>query len=149
MLTELQTALFWGLNELQRFFFKKRKFINILWARWWTLHFRSSFEGIITWGHFPNLKHCKIMLKSLRPKRSLLEGPGPYKDLFGVLGPYWVLIYVSGSLFSVFWLHSRKECQFSLHVYIFAGIGSGWHCWQIWLLGVLIGSLFKNKWVLI
>ena len=49
---------------------------------------------------------------------------GPYfkdlvlnKDLFGILGPYWVLIYISGSLFSLFWLHSRKECQFSLHVY--------------------------------
>ena len=43
---------------------------------------------------------------------------GPYfkdlvlnKDLFGILGPYWVLIYISGSLFSLFWLHSRKECQ--------------------------------------
>ena len=49
---------------------------------------------------------------------------GPYfkdlvlnKDLFGILGPYWVLIYISGSLFSLFWLHSREECQFSLHVY--------------------------------
>ena len=49
---------------------------------------------------------------------------GPYfkdlvlnKDLFGILGPYWVLIYISGSLFSLFWFHSRKECQFSLHVY--------------------------------
>ena len=43
---------------------------------------------------------------------------GPYfkdlvlnKDLFGILGPYWVLIYISGSLFSLFWLHSRIECQ--------------------------------------
>ena len=28
---------------------------------------------------------------------------GPYfKDLFGILGPYWVLIYISGSLFSLF-----------------------------------------------
>ena len=25
--------------------------------------------------------------------------------------------YISGSLFSVSWLHSREECQFSLHVY--------------------------------
>ena len=39
------------------------------------------------------------------------------KDLFGILGPYWVLIYISGSLFSLFWFHSRKECQFSLPVY--------------------------------
>ena len=45
---------------------------------------------------------------------------GPYfedvvlnKDLFGILGPYWVLIYISGSLFSLFWFHSRKEYQFS------------------------------------
>ena len=49
---------------------------------------------------------------------------GPYfkelvlnKDLFGIFGPYWVLIYISGSLFSLFWFHSRKECQFSLQVY--------------------------------
>ena len=36
--------------------------------------------------------------------------PSPYRDLFGFLGPYWVSIYISGSLFSVFWLHSREEC---------------------------------------
>ena len=54
---------------------------------------------------------------ALSPNGSLLRDPGPYRDLFGVLGPYWVSIYISGSLFSVFWLHSREECQFSLHVY--------------------------------
>ena len=79
---------------------------------------------------------------------------------------FWVLIYISGSLLSLFWLHSRKECQFSLHVY---NNGSGLNCWQIliftyvyalifihrrfgslfWLLRVLIGSLFHKKWVLI
>ena len=44
-----------------------------------------------------------------------------------------VLIHISGSLYShfIFWFHSRKEFQFTLHVYIFAGIGSGLHCWQI------------------
>ena len=92
------------------------------------------------------------------------------KDLFGILGPYWVLIYIPGSLFSLYWVHSRKECQFSL---IFAGIGSSLQCQQIliltyayalifihrcfgslfWLLGVLVGSLFHQKmgpyWVLI
>ena len=26
-------------------------------------------------------------------------------------------IYISGSLFSVFWLNSREECQLSLHVH--------------------------------
>ena len=76
--------------------------------------------------------------------------------------PFWVLIYISGSLFSLFWLYSRKECQFSLHVH---NNGSGLNCWQIliftyayalifihrhfgslfWLLGVLIGSLFHKK----
>ena len=30
-----------------------------------------------------------------------------YKDLFGILGPNWVLIYISGSLFSLFWFHPR------------------------------------------
>ena len=49
-------------------------------------------------------KHCSQM--------------GPYlRTLFGILGPYWVSIYFWGSLFSVFWLDSREECQFSLHVY--------------------------------
>ena len=77
---------------------------------------------------------------------------------------FWVLICISGSLFSLFWLHSRKECQFSLHVYNNA---SGLNCWQMliftyvyalifihrrfgslfWLLRVLIGSLFHKKWV--
>ena len=32
---------------------------------------------------------------------SLFRDPGPYRDLFGILGPYWVPIYISGSLFSV------------------------------------------------
>ena len=41
----------------------------------------------------------------------------PMGTLYGILGPYWVSIYFSGSLFSVFWLDSREEFQFSLHVY--------------------------------
>ena len=50
---------------------------------------------------------------------SLFRDPGSLYvgTFFGILGPYWVSIYFSGSLFSVFWLHSREECQFSLHVY--------------------------------
>ena len=51
---------------------------------------------------------------------------GPYRPI-GTFLAFWVPI---GSLFSVFWLHSRKECQF------------------FWLPGVPIGSLFpKTKWV--
>ena len=64
----------------------------------------------------------------------------------------------SGSLFSVFWLHSREECQFSLHVYnneisliliftsayalifIHRRFGS-----LFLLMGVLIGSLLHKK----
>ena len=38
----------------------------------------------------------------------------PIGTFLTFLGPYWVPIYISGSLFSVFWLHSREECQFSL-----------------------------------
>ena len=84
------------------------------------------------------------------------------KDFFGIWGPYHVLIYISGSLFSLFWYQSRKECLFSLHLY---NNGSGLHRWRIlistrayalifiqryfgslfWLLGVLIGSLFHKK----
>ena len=79
---------------------------------------------------------------------------GPYfkdlvlnKDLFGILGPYWVLIYISGSLFSLFWFHSRKECQSSL---IFAGIGSGLHSWQILIFTYAYALIITSSfWVLI
>merc|ERR1719234_1288730 len=84
----------------------------------------------------------------------------------------WVPIYISGSLFSVFWLNQREECQFSLHIQnneaqlfcslqpslllemvsIFVGNGSVLHCWQILIftpasalnfIGLFIsGSLF-------
>ena len=37
--------------------------------------------------------------------------------IIGTFLAFWVPIYISGSLFSVFWLHSREECRFSLHVY--------------------------------
>ena len=79
---------------------------------------------------------------------------------------FWVLIgslfIFQGPYFHYFgFIHAKNV--------IFAGIGSGLHCWQIliftyayalifihrrfgslfWLLGVLIGSLFHKKWVLI
>ena len=54
--------------------------------------------------------------------KKLLHCPqnGPYyrdRVIIGTFLAFWVPIYISGSLFSVFWLHSREECQFSLHVY--------------------------------
>ena len=81
---------------------------------------------------------------------------------------FWVLIYVSGSLFSLLWFHSHKECRFSLcrHwfwstllanfdftyayalIFIHSRFGS-----LFWLLGVLNASLIHKKmvpyWVLI
>ena len=74
------------------------------------------------------------------------------KDLFGILGPY---LYFRVLIFTIL-------ASFTQRMSIFAGIGSGLHCWQIliftyayalifihrrfgslfWLLGVLIGSLF-------
>ena len=45
---------------------------------------------------------------------------GPYfrdRVPIGTFLTFWFPIYISGSLFSVFWLNSRKECQFSLHVH--------------------------------
>ena len=68
--------------------------------------YRGSVEGSTGW----YMVHC--LQKGPYFKDLVLN-----KDLFGILGPYWVLIYISGSLFSLFWFHSRKECQFSLHVY--------------------------------
>ena len=101
---------------------------------------------------------------------------GPYfkdlvlnKDLFGILGPYWVLIHISGSLFSLFWFNSRKECQFSLHVYefiinhmrhitcslkpsfahenclTFAGIESGLHCYQFLIFTYAYALIFIHR----
>ena len=37
--------------------------------------------------------------------------------ILGTFLTFWVPIYISGSLFSVFWLNSREECQLSLHVH--------------------------------
>ena len=112
-------------------------------------------------------KICSI--RNNRQIHCLQKGPY-FKDLvwsfIRTILAFWVLIYISGSLFSLFWFQSRKECQFSL---IFAGIGSGLHCYHFfiftyayalifihhrfgslfWLLGVLFGSLFHQKWVLI
>ena len=67
---------------------------------------------------------CKIIFQCVNQLLQPCPQMGPYLGtrvpigtFFGILGPYWVSIYFSGSLFSVFWLHSREECQFSLHVY--------------------------------
>ena len=79
---------------------------------------------------------------------------------------FWVLI---GSLFIFQGPYFHYFGFIHVNCLIFAGIGSGLHCWQIliftyayalifihrrfgslfWLLGVLIGSLFHKKWVLI
>ena len=37
--------------------------------------------------------------------------------IFGTIFYFWVPIYLSWSLFSVFWVNLKEECQFSLHVY--------------------------------
>ena len=88
--------------------------------------------------------------------------PGPYRDLFGVLGPYWVSIYISGSLFSVFWLHSREECLIQSTciqqhcvvlnhhllmkiVSIFVGNGSGLRCWRILIFSHAYAINFINR----
>ena len=55
---------------------------------------------------------------------------------------FWVLIYISGSLLSLFWLHSRKECQFSLHVY---NNGSGLNCWQILIFTYVYALIFIHR----
>ena len=77
---------------------------------------------------------------------------------------FWVLIYVSGSLFSLLWFHSHKECRFSLcrhwfwstllanfdFTYAYALIFMNRHFGSLfWLLGSLLGPYFTKKWVLI
>ena len=64
------------------------------------------------------------------------------KDLFGILDPYWILIYISGSIFSLFRLRSRKESLFSLHEY---HNGSGLHCWQTLIFTYAYALIFINR----
>ena len=45
---------------------------------------------------------------------------GPYfrdRVPIGTILTFWVPIYISRYLFSVFWVNFRNECQFSLHVF--------------------------------
>ena len=56
-----------------------------------------------------------IQCHNLLPLHCPQKGPY-YRDLLAFLVPLGSL-FVSGSLFSVFWLHSREKCQFSLPVY--------------------------------
>ena len=65
-----------------------------------------------------HIQYCLVGSIDL-PRHCHLKGPY-YRDgvPIGTLLAFWVPIYISGSLFSVFWLHSCKEYQFSLHVYI-------------------------------
>ena len=39
----------------------------------------------------------------------LIRDLSPNRDLFDILGPYWVPIYFSGSLFAMFWFDSHKK----------------------------------------
>ena len=84
------------------------------------------------------------------------------KDLCGILGPYWVLIYISGSLLSLFWFHSFKECQFShicTHWFWFTLLANfdfyirlriNFHTSSFWVLILAArGPYFTKKWVLI
>ena len=87
---------------------------------------------------------------------------GPYfkdlvlnKDLFGILGPYWVLIYISGSLFSLFWLHSRELSHICRHWFRFTLLANfdfylclriNFHTSSFW---VLILAASGPYWVLI
>merc|ERR1712218_47066 len=87
---------------------------------------------------------------------------GPYfkdlvlnKDLFGILGPYWVLIYISGSLFSLFWLHSRELSHICRHWFRFTLLANfdfylclciNFHTSSFWVLILAAGGPY---WVLI
>ena len=87
-------------------------------------------------------------------------------DLFGIVGPYWVLIYISGSLFSLFWLHLRKECQFFnicrhwfwftllTNFYVYLCLRINFHISLFWVLILADGGPYwvlisQKKWVLI
>ena len=51
-------------------------------------------------------------------RKATESGPYPVSKRVHILGTFftfWVPIYVSRSLFSVFWVNLREELQFSLH----------------------------------
>ena len=45
----------------------------------------------------------------LMHKVSLIRDSSPYRYLFDIFGPYWVPIYLSGSLFAMFWLNPHEK----------------------------------------
>ena len=68
---------------------------------------------------------------------------------------FWVLIYISGSLFSLFWLHSRKECHICRHWFQFTLLANfdfylclriNFHTSSFWVLILAAGGPY---WVLI
>ena len=75
-----------------------------------SLEFQEVLHDEYITSHTLDLCHCQ-------QKGPYYRDRVPKVTFFGVLGPIWASIYISGSLFSVFWLHLREECQFSLHVY--------------------------------
>ena len=81
------------------------------WELWLYLKVGQPAIGELTCHYTRYPCHLKALLLHCSEK-------GPYfGDFFDLFGPYWVPIYTSGFLFSVFWLKSWKECQFSLHVH--------------------------------
>ena len=60
---------------------------------------------------------CELLKVTSSELHSSPKGPY-FRDRvpIGTFLTFWVPIYISGSLYSVLWLNSRKECQFSLHV---------------------------------
>ena len=92
---------------------------------------------------------------------------GPYfrdRVPIGTFLTFWIPIYISRSLFSMFWLNSREECQFSLHVRNnewtwsvqsktiicswkwspFVKTGFVLHCWKILVFTSAYALNFKN-----
>ena len=68
---------------------------------------------------------------------------------------FWVLIFISGSLFSLFWLHSRKECHICRHWFRFTLLANfdfylclriNFHTSSFWVLILAAGGPY---WVLI
>ena len=83
----------------------------------------DAFGVIIVASRLEELLEAAVVLlkgelqESWYAEGSMLRERTMHQVPLGTFLTFWVPIYNSGPLFSVFWQYSRKECQISLHVH--------------------------------
>ena len=91
----------------------KRKFLHC----WW------KYTYMACWGHSePGMDRGNAWNHGTVSKRVLILRTW---SLLRTFLAFWVLFFISGSLFSLFWFYSRKECMYSTMVPCYT-VGKFW-----------------------